>query len=51
MKIVNHTVVTMNNCCHMKTDSLKHLRVIIDHRLNWSQPIAYVKIRFPKTLA
>ena len=39
IKIVNPINVTMNNCCLKKTDSLKHLGVIIDHRLNWSQHI------------
>ena len=43
MKIVNHIGVTMNNCCLKKTDSLKYLGLIIDHRLNWSQHIAHVK--------
>ena len=43
LKIVNPIDVTMNNCCLKKTDSLKYLGVIIDHRLNWSQHIAHVK--------
>ena len=49
--IVTPINVTMNNCCLKKTDSLKYLGVIIDHRLNWSQHITHVKnIRFPKAL-
>ena len=43
IKIVNPIDVTMNNCYLKKTDSLKYLGVIIDHRLNWSQHITHVK--------
>ena len=43
MKIVSPIDATMNNCCIKKTDSLKYLGVIIDHRLNWTQHIADVK--------
>ena len=43
MKIVSPIDVTINNCCLKKTDSLKFLGVIIDHRLNWTQHIAHVK--------
>ena len=42
MKIVSPIDATMNNCIK-KTDSLKYLGVIIDHRLNWTQHIADVK--------
>ena len=38
----------MNNCCLKKTDSLKYLGVIIDHRLNWSQHITHVKNKVSK---
>ena len=50
MKMVNPIDATMNNCCLniKKTDSLKYLSVIIDHRLNWSQHIAHVKNRVSK---
>ena len=48
MKIVCPIDVTMNNCCLKKTDSLKYLGVIIDHRLNWSQHIAQVKNKVSK---
>ena len=47
IKIVN-PIVTMNNCFLKKTDSLKYLGVIIDHRLNWSQHINHVKIKVSK---
>ena len=48
IKIVNPIDVTMNNCCLKKTDSLKYLGVIIDHRLNWSQHITDVKNKVSK---
>ena len=48
IKIVNPIDVTMNNCCLKKTDSLKYLGVIIDHRLNWSQHITHVKNKVSK---
>ena len=47
-KIANPINVTMNNCCLKKTDSLKYLGVIIDHRLNWSQHITHVKNKVSK---
>ena len=47
-KIVNRIDVTISNCCLKKTDSLKYLGVIIDHRLNWSQHIAHVKNKVSK---
>ena len=48
MKIVTHIDVTMNNSCLKKTDSLKYLGVIIDHKLNWTQHIAHVKNKISK---
>ena len=48
IKIVTLINVTMNNCCLKKTDSLKYLGVIIDHRLNWSQHITHVKNKISK---
>ena len=48
IKIVNPINVTMNNCCLKKTDSLRYLGVIIDHRLNWSQRITHVKNKVSK---
>ena len=48
MKIVSPIDVTINNCCLKKTDNLKYLGVIIDHRLNWTQDIAHVKSKISK---
>ena len=48
MKIISTIDVTMNNCCLKKTDSLKYLGVIIDHRLNWTQHISHVKNKISK---
>ena len=48
MKIVSPINVTMNNCYLKKTDCLKYLGVIIDHRLNWTQHIAHVKNKISK---
>ena len=50
IKIVNPIDVTMNNCCVKKTDSLKYLSVIMDHRLNWSQHITHVKNKVSKAI-
>ena len=48
MKIVTPIDVTMNNSCLKKTDSLKYLGVIIDHKLNWTQHIAHAKNKISK---
>ena len=34
IKIDKHPVVTMDNVCLNKTESLKYLGIIIDHKLN-----------------
>ena len=46
-----HAVITIDKVCLQRTDSFKYLGVIIDHKLNWTQHIAYVKIKFWKVLA
>ena len=38
-----HAVIAMDKVCLKKTDSFKYLGVIIDHKLNWTQHITYVK--------
>ena len=48
IKTVSPIDVTMNNCSLKKTDSLKYLGVIIDHKLNWTQHIAHVKNKISK---
>ena len=48
IKIDKHPVVTMDNVCLNKTESLKYLGVIIDHKLNWTSHIAHVKNKISK---
>ena len=43
-----HAVITMDKVCLQRTDSFKYLGVIIDHKLNWTQHIAYVKNKISK---
>ena len=43
IKLDKHPVVTMDNVCLNKTESLKYLGMIIDHKLNWAPHIAHVK--------
>ena len=47
-KIDNHPVVTMEKMCLNKTESLKYLGMIIDHKLNWTSHIAHVKNKISK---
>ena len=48
IKIDKHPVVTMDNVCLNKTESLKYLGIIIDHKLNWTSHIAHVKNKISK---
>ena len=43
IKIDKHLVVTMDDVCLNKTEGLKYLGMIIDHKLNWTSHIAHVK--------
>ena len=51
IKIDKHPVVAMDNVCLNKTESLKYLGIIIDHKLNWTSHIAHVKNKISKLLA
>ena len=51
IKIDDHFVITMNKDCLQITNIVKYLRVIIDHKLNWTQHIAHVKTRISKGMA
>ena len=52
IKTDTHAVITMDKVCLQRTDSFKYFGVIIDHKLNWTQHIAYVKKKkIPKVLA
>ena len=47
-----HAVITMDKVCLQRIDSFKHLGIIIDHKPNWTQHLAYAKkTKFPKELA
>ena len=48
IKIDKHPGVTMDNVCLNKTESLKYLGIIIDHKLNWTSHIAHVKNKISK---
>ena len=48
IKIDKHPVVTMDKMCLNKTESLKYLEMIIDHKLNWTSHIAHVKNKISK---
>ena len=43
LKIDKHAAIKMNGVFLQRTNSLKYLGVIIDHKLNWTQHIAHVK--------
>ena len=40
--------IVMNNVCLQRTNNLKYLGVVIDHKLNWTHHIAYVKNKISK---
>ena len=42
--------IVMNNVCLQRTYNLKYLGVVIDHKLNWTHHIAYVKLKFLREL-
>ena len=48
IKINKHPVVTMDDMCLNKTESLKYLGMIIDHKLDWTSHIAHVKNKITK---
>ena len=43
IKTDTHAVNTMDNVCLQRTDSFKYLEVIINHKLNLTKHIDYVK--------
>ena len=48
IKTDTHAVITMDNVCLQRTDSFKYHGVIINHKLNWTQHIDYVKSKISK---
>ena len=48
IKIDKHPIVTMDNVCLNKIESLKYLGMIINHKLNWTSHIAHVKNKMSK---
>ena len=49
--IDKHSVVTMDDMCLNKTESLKYLGMIKEPKLNWNSHIAHVKIKYLKVFA
>ena len=43
IKIDGDSVITITNDCLQRSNSLKYLGVIIDHKLSWTQHITHVK--------
>ena len=48
IKTDSHAVITMDKVCLQRADSFKYLGLIIAHKLNWTQHIAYVKNKISK---
>ena len=48
LQIDKHAAIKMNDVCLQRTNSLKYLGVIIDHKLNWTQHIAHVRNKVSK---
>ena len=48
IKTDTHAVITIDNVCLQRTDSFKYLEVIINHKLNSTQHIDYVKNKIYK---
>ena len=48
LKIDKHAAIKMNGVFLQRTNSLKYLGVIIDHKLNWTQHIAHVRNKVSK---
>ena len=46
--IDKHPVVTMDDMCLNKTESLRYLGMIIEPKLNWTSHIAHVKYKISK---
>ena len=50
IKIDKHPVVTMDMCLN-KTESLKYLGMIIDHKLDWTSHMAHAKNKISKDVS
>ena len=48
IKTDTHAVITINIVCLQRTDSFKYLGAIVNHKLNWTQHIDYVKNKISK---
>ena len=48
VKLDKHAAIKMNGVFLQRTNSLKYLGVIIDHKLNWTQHIAHVRNKVSK---
>ena len=51
LKIDKHAAIKMNGVFLQRTNSLKYLGVIIDHKLNWTQHIAHVRNKVSKGIS